>query len=92
MLFKKYIYLHGIVISAAFSVAAAWVIMSATRHSTAKANCITDFFTNGGNSSASEGETLCEIFSWVDVGIMGGLWVILAALHVSNLTVWRFGC
>ena len=66
--------------------------MSATRHSTAKAKCITDFFTTGGNSSASEGETLCEIFSWVDVGIMGGLWVILAALHVSNFTVYRFGC
>jgi hypothetical protein len=30
----------------------------------------------------SEGETLCEIFPWVDVGVMGGLWVIMAILHV----------
>jgi len=92
IIFKKYISLHGVVIAAGFSVAAAWIIMSATRHSTAKANCITDFFATADGSSPSEGETLCEIFPWVDVGIMGGLWVILAALHVCNLVVCRFGC
>jgi len=81
---------HGIVISAAFSVAAAWTIMSATRHSPAKAKCIDDFFTTADGASSSEGDTLCEIFPWVDVGIMGGLLVILAALHVRNSTCSLF--
>jgi len=87
ILFRRYVTLHGIVISAAFSVAAAWTIMSATRHSTAKANCLTDFFTTADGASASEGDTLCEIFPWVDVGIMGGLWVILAVLQAYLFVV-----
>ncbi len=58
--------------------------MSATRHSTAKAQCLLNFFSDASGASSSEGDTLCNIFPWVDVGIMGGLWVILAALHVCN--------
>ncbi|KAF9470401.1 hypothetical protein BDN70DRAFT_998951 [Pholiota conissans] len=81
-LYNRYVTLHSLTTSAAFSVAAAWIIMSATRHSTAKANCITVFFTDTNGASTSEGDTLCTIFPWVDVGIMGGLWVLLAALHL----------
>ncbi|KAF8198923.1 hypothetical protein BJ912DRAFT_681912 [Pholiota molesta] len=79
-LYNSYVTLHSLIISAAFSVAGAWIIMSATRHSTAKAKCIADFFTDANGASSSEGDTLCNIFPWVDVGIMGGLWVLLAAL------------
>lgn len=64
--------------------------MSATRHSTAKAKCITDFFTDANGASSSEGDTLCNIFPWVDVGIMGGLWVLLAALLVRTLPVINY--
>lgn len=81
-LYRRYVTLHGFSTSAAFSVAVAWIIMSATRHSTAKAKCLLDFFTDVNGDSTSEGNTLCNIFPWVDVGIMGGLWVLLAALHV----------
>ncbi|KAF8168021.1 hypothetical protein B0H34DRAFT_670305 [Crassisporium funariophilum] len=81
ILYRRFVTLHGIVASAAFSVAAAWIITSATRHNNAKAKCIKDFFTTGSTTS-SEGDTLCTIFPWVDVGIMGALWVILAVLHV----------
>ncbi|PPQ88615.1 hypothetical protein CVT25_010191 [Psilocybe cyanescens] len=87
--YRRYVTLHGLAITAAFSVAAAWVIMSATRHSTAKAKCITDFFpiTNGQVDVSSEGDTLCNIFPWVDVGIMGGLLVFLAAVHIYFFVV-----
>ena len=70
---------------AAFSVAAAWIIVSATRHSNAEAKCIQDFFSSTGpGSDSSEGEALCNIFAWVDVGVMGALWILLAILQVSH--------
>ncbi|KJA29156.1 hypothetical protein HYPSUDRAFT_32522 [Hypholoma sublateritium FD-334 SS-4] len=81
-LYRRYVTLHGLCAPIAFSVAAAWIIMSATRHSTAKAQCILNFFADDNGASTSEGDTLCNIFPWVDVGIMGGLWVVLAALHI----------
>jgi hypothetical protein len=78
--YRRYVTLHGLVISAAFSVAAAWIIISVTRHSNAEAKCLGEFFSTA-NSSTGEADTLCNIFPWVDVGIMGGLWVVLAALQ-----------
>ncbi|KAJ7777500.1 hypothetical protein DFH07DRAFT_876712 [Mycena maculata] len=82
ILFRRYISLHLLAIVAAFSVALAWIILSASRHSTAKANCLSSFFANATSQEESEGETLCSIFPYVEVGVMGGLWVIFAALHV----------
>jgi hypothetical protein len=88
ILYRRYVTLHGLAISAAFSIAAAWLIVSATRHSDAQAKCIQDFFSSTGSaSSSSEGEALCNIFSWVDIGIMGGLWVLLAILQLYLFVV-----
>jgi len=83
ILYRRYVTLHGLAIMATFSVAAAWIIVSATRHSNAQAKCIQDFFSSTGSATdSSEGEALCNIFSWVDIGIMGGLWVLLAILQL----------
>ncbi|KAF8078540.1 hypothetical protein FPV67DRAFT_1405282, partial [Lyophyllum atratum] len=82
ILYRRYISVHLLATLAAFAVAAAWAIMSATRHSTAKSKCLKDFFSDGSESTTSEGDTLCEIFPWVDVGIMGGLWVVLGILQI----------
>ncbi|KAJ6604743.1 hypothetical protein DFH09DRAFT_1443906 [Mycena vulgaris] len=82
VLFRRYITLHSLAIVAAFSVALAWIILSVTRHSTAKSNCIANFFANPTSEEKAEGDTLCNIFPFVDVGVMGGLWIILAALHI----------
>ncbi|TFK41079.1 hypothetical protein BDQ12DRAFT_678850 [Crucibulum laeve] len=81
ILYRRYVTLHGLVTVAAFAVAGAWVIISATKHSTAKSKCTENFF-SGELSGSSEGDTLCTIFPWVDVGIMGGLWLILVILQV----------
>ncbi|CAA7266520.1 unnamed protein product [Cyclocybe aegerita] len=80
-LYRRYVTIHGLVTSLGFSIALAWIIMSATRHSNAKAKCLADFFVTADGSTASEGDTLCTIFPWVDVGIMGGLWVLLAIVQ-----------
>ena len=26
---------------------------------------------------SSEGESICKIFAWADIGIMGGIWLVL---------------
>jgi len=84
-MYRWYVSLHSMFTSAAFSVAAVWIVMSAVRHSTAKDRCLADFF--GGDPESGQGDTLCTIFPWVDVGIMGGLWVILAIFHIYLLVI-----
>ncbi|KAI9508791.1 hypothetical protein F5148DRAFT_1283640 [Russula earlei] len=77
ILYRRYTTLHALITVAAFSVAAVWIGISASRHNTAKSNCEQKFFT-ATSDITSEGQTMCEIFPWVDIGLMGGLWVLLA--------------
>lgn len=88
-LFRRFTTLHLIVTLAAFAIAAVWIALSAARHGKAVSACKTNFF---GTDSAleDEGNTLCDIFPWADVGIMGGLFVILAIMQVGVMhTVGR---
>jgi hypothetical protein len=83
-LFRRYVQLHLLVTIAAFAVAAAWTALSATRHSTAVNKCEKDFFAddNGDTSDISgAGEKMCDIFPWVDVGIMGGLILVIGIMQ-----------
>ncbi|KAG6884748.1 hypothetical protein C0993_008538 [Termitomyces sp. T159_Od127] len=84
-LFRRYVTLHILVSSAAFAVAAAWAIVSAIRHTTSRVNCLNNFFPD--DSQSTLGEKLCEIIPWVDIGIMGGLWVILAIFQLYLFVV-----
>ncbi|KAI3622348.1 putative acyl-dehydrogenase [Moniliophthora roreri] len=85
VLFRRYLSLHVIALLAAFAVAGTWIGISAARHSTAKSKCVSDFFPD--DNQKSQGETICNIFPWVDVGIMGGIWIILAIMHIYLYTV-----
>jgi len=76
--FRRYVTLHSLVTSGGFAVAAAWIIISATRHDTGKSRCLAKFFSG---EDSGEGEALCDIFSWATVGIMGGLWLVLAIMQ-----------
>ena len=78
--YRRYTTLHLLVTVAAFSVAAVWIALSAARHSEAKSKCDTRFFSN--TDEPSEADTLCNIFPWVDIGLMGGLWVLLFIAQV----------
>ena len=86
ILYRRYLTLHIMATVAVFAVAAAWAVVSAARHSTAVVACLTTFFPHAANNSTetAEGNALCEIFPWVDVGIMGGLWAFFASVHVSK--------
>jgi hypothetical protein len=81
ILFRRYVTLHSLVAIAAFSVSAVWIILSATSHTAARTRCERDFFPSTGDTS-SEGKILCDIFPWVDIGLMGGLWLLLAILQL----------
>lgn len=80
--FRRYITLHGVVTALGFSVAATWIIWSAIGHDNAKQRCITDFFSSTSTSNSQEADTLCNIFPWVSVGIMGALWLLLASVQL----------
>lgn len=80
ILFKRYVTLHGMVTTAAFGVAIAWTVISITRRSTAVSDCRKDFFPGESTSDvqiSGAGETLCNIFPWVSIGLMGGLILVL---------------
>lgn len=77
--YKRYAALNMFITIAIFSVAAVWIILSATGHNKAKANCQSEFFTSDDTTSLSD--TLCNIFPWVDVGVMGGIWLLLGIVQ-----------
>ncbi|KAG8715670.1 hypothetical protein FRC11_001617 [Ceratobasidium sp. 423] len=95
-LFHKYVIVNSVVVMAAFGIAAAFIAMSGTRHDTATKRCQVAFFS--GNSTAStsstddtgEGQQVCDIFTWVILGLMAGLWVTLAFFQAYLLMVARF--
>lgn len=88
ILFRRYATLHSLVTLVAFAIAAAWVIISGSRHSTAMTNCENKFYPTAPNgSNTSEGQTVCDIITWVDVGLMAGAWVFFALVQAYLLFV-----
>jgi len=88
ILFRRYATLHSLITLAAFAIAAAWVILSATRHSTSLTNCENKYYPTASNgSNTTEGQTVCGIITWVDVGLMAGAWVFFALVQAYLLFV-----
>lgn len=91
-LFQRFVQLNAAVVAYIFSVSATWIIISATRHQTATDSCVQDFFAANATtvdqagvfSDDGQGPTICNIFTWVSVGIMGGLWLIMLIFQVSR--------
>ncbi|KIO33865.1 hypothetical protein M407DRAFT_3860 [Tulasnella calospora MUT 4182] len=97
-LFQRYVQINAALVAYIFSVSATWIIISATRHGPATTECIQDFFANNAttvdqaNAFADDGQgpTICNIFTWVSVGIMGGLWIIMLIFQGYLLLVCRW--
>ena len=86
-LFKSYTILNSIVLYAGLSVAAAFIGASAGRHRAAADACESSFFASGGQSTTdTEGEQICNVFTWAVLGIMVGLWAVLFIVQVSCLS------
>ncbi|KAG8992721.1 hypothetical protein FRB94_013471 [Tulasnella sp. JGI-2019a] len=99
-LFQRYVQINSLAVSYVFGISATWIVISATRHTTATNACITNFYTNtttnttgiggGADATAGEGQTVCNIFVWADIGIMGGLWLLMFIFqgYLILLTQW----
>ncbi|KAG2118441.1 hypothetical protein DEU56DRAFT_837949 [Suillus clintonianus] len=88
ILFRRYATLHSLITIVAFAIAAAWVIISGSRHSTALSNCEKNFYPTASNgSNTSEGQTVCDIITWIDVGLMAGAWVFFALVQAYMLFI-----
>ncbi|KAF8528102.1 hypothetical protein BU17DRAFT_39191 [Hysterangium stoloniferum] len=89
IIFRRYTTLHSIIMIAVFAFSASFIGVSASRHNTASSKCVTTFFPPDPSAQAtaltgsdSEGKLLCNIFTWVGVGTLAGLWVVLAIFHL----------
>lgn len=89
------VHVNAGVVALAFIVALIWIILSAARHSTAVGACVEQFVNNedadisGDDSSlinlssgTVSGQQLCNIFTWVQLGIMSGLWLALFLVEI----------
>ena len=81
-MYRSYTHLHYFVTLVGFSVSAAWIIISLTKNKQAMLKCQSDFFTP--TSIEAEKKTLCEIFVWVDIGILGFFWILFAGIQVRR--------
>ncbi|KAG8782929.1 hypothetical protein FRC12_020303 [Ceratobasidium sp. 428] len=86
--------INSIAVIAAFCIAAAFIAISGTRHAAASTRCQTTFFAGnneaGSTDNSGEGEQICEVFTWVILGLMGGLWITLLSFQSYLLMVTRF--
>lgn len=101
-LFHKYVIVNTLAVIASFGIAAAFIAISGTKHDTATNRCEVTFFSGSSTASTSsttststsgsgEGKQVCEVFTWVILGLMGGLWVALAIFQVSLLRPHSLG-
>ena len=88
-LFKKYIAFNTAALIVSLSAALAFIGISAGRHQPAVDECSSSFFSSGNQTTTTqdetEGQQICNIFTWVVLGIMGALWVVLFIIQVSGL-------
>jgi len=85
-LFKKYVTFNSIILYLGLSAALAFIAISAGRHQPAVDQCDSSFFGSGNQTTTTaqvdtEGQQICNIFTWVVLGIMGALWVVLFILQ-----------
>lgn len=94
---------NSILLGLAFLLSLVWIILSAAKHSEATSRCVQQFVTSTDSSTTASsdgglikiednsvnGYTLCSIFTWVQLGIMGGLWLALFLLQVYFAIITR---
>ncbi|KAK4055753.1 hypothetical protein OIV83_000300 [Microbotryomycetes sp. JL201] len=78
-MFKTYARINTVLVTAALVIALALIIISAARHSTAVNNCVNLFADRQTSTDqVTSGTDICNVWTWVQIGIMGLLFVIVA--------------
>ncbi|GAA5965448.1 hypothetical protein JCM8115_005754 [Rhodotorula mucilaginosa] len=78
-LFKGFLRINGILVSAAILCSLAIIIVSAAKHSTGVDNCTALFSADNTDTTAN---TICNIWTWIQIGIMGLLFVLVGLCQV----------
>ncbi|KZT55538.1 hypothetical protein CALCODRAFT_405775, partial [Calocera cornea HHB12733] len=97
-LFRTYLWLNTVLVVACFALAGTLIGISASRHNQVVTACEASFFPTsttttssvGSNALDGEGQSVCNIFAWVDIGVLGGLWALLAIFQGYLLIVNSF--
>ncbi|GAA6062794.1 hypothetical protein JCM10212_002163 [Sporobolomyces blumeae] len=84
-LFKTYSRINMVLVVLALLLALAIIIISAVRHSAAIDTCQNLFSTDSASDSDTTAESICNIWTWVQVGIMGLLFVIVGLCELYFL-------
>jgi len=92
-LFKTYVTLNTIFLYLGLSAAAAFIGISAGRHQVAVDACDQSFFTSNNQTTtaqnSSEGQQVCNVFTWVVLGVMGALLAVLFVVQTYFTFVLR---
>ena len=85
-LFRRYVAINWILLYVGLSVAATFLGISAARHSQAVTTCESTFFSDDSTSTTEDtkGQEICNIFCWVNLGVMGALWVLIFIVQVRH--------
>ncbi|KAF8323416.1 hypothetical protein DL93DRAFT_2026596, partial [Clavulina sp. PMI_390] len=90
-LYRTYTRVNSIAISAVFGVGAAFIGIAWAHHSTSVSDCITEYFTAGGQTeNDNKSQTMCKIFAYANEGILTGLWALLLFVQLYFVLVTRF--
>lgn len=71
--------INGVLVSAAVLCSLAIIIVSAAKHSTGVDNCTALFSADNTDTTAN---TICNIWTWIQIGIMGLLFVLVGLCQV----------
>lgn len=74
--------INGVLVSAAVLCSLAIIIVSAAKHSTGVDNCTALFSADNTDTTAN---TICNIWTWIQIGIMGLLFVLVGLCQVRLL-------
>lgn len=88
-LFGRYTPLHGFLTLVAFAIAGAFIGVSASNHSKAVVACQRNFYATPDDPEGTkdEAQAVCNIFAWVGIGCMGGLWIFLGIMQIYFYSV-----
>ncbi|SCV70567.1 BQ2448_3329 [Microbotryum intermedium] len=78
-LYRQYARWNMLAVLLALGVALTFIILSCVRHSTALASC-EDLFATA-TTTVAQNSTVCNIWMWAQVGLMGLLWIIVAIVE-----------
>lgn len=82
--FKKYIILNAILVLITLIYSMGVIVISSTRHNTAIEQCLLQFVSNDDlkATTSASGRTVCNIWTWAQLGICGFLWALFAGSEI----------